>query len=219
MRVYLLRHFESEKNRKATLSKLADDDSLTEQGRKRCISFAQALHNEVRADALEMNTIVTSSAARAIETAKIIASTLEIDDVRVCSFLRSTWSGPYAGLSSRKIRSINKTWYDSFQLYKAGLFNQYQFDQGHLVIGAESKRSFERRVVDGLLATLDGLSGTAVLVVANRSSLTAILLHFARKYYGYVQIDLGSVTVLEQAANGDWKFLKVNSRSPKLRAT
>lgn len=219
MRLYLTRHFESIKNKRATLSKDADTDVLTDQGRRRAAAFAQALLEEMSFRHPAIATIFASSSARSWESAKILADTIGVDDVRSCDFLRSTGAGPYAGYSLAKIRRLNREWYDMLQLYRAGLFNQYKFDEPPLAIGAETKSNFEQRVLGGFLPTLNDPKGRSILIVAGRSPLTAIMLYFAREYYsyprdfyGYVPIALGSVSILTRCDDGTWKFEKVNSR-------
>src|SRR6266851_4740673 len=142
MRLYLVRHFESEKNRKATLSTAADSDGLTAEGSKRCVEFARVFREELSANGHHVPTILASSSARGMQTASAISKALGVRDVRSCTFLRSTLAGPYGGFSATKIRQTNRKWSDAFQLYKAGLFNQYLFDEPSLTVGAERKSDF-----------------------------------------------------------------------------
>jgi broad specificity phosphatase PhoE len=219
MRLYLVRHFESVKNKRTTLSSASDAEGLTARGRTRARTFSRALRAHAEASEYAIDTILASSSARGAESAKIIARVLGVTNIQSCPFLRSTMAGPYAGFSSAKIKRVNWEWHHAFQLYRAGLFNQYKFDEPPLAIGAEPKAKFERRVMSGLLPFLADSKGRSIVVVANRSSLTAIMLYFARKYYGYpknfygvVSFDLGSVSILERNSDGRWRIAKINSR-------
>ena len=219
MRLYLVRHFESLKNKRATLSKDVDNDVLTKQGLRRANKFSKELLKELQLRETPIATIIASSSNRSKQSAEIIAKTIGIGDVRFCDFLRSTRAGPHSGYSMAKIRRLNREWHDMLQLYKAGLFDQYKFDEPPLCIGAEPKSVFEQRVLGGLLPLLAEADGRTILVVAGRSVLIAILLHFAREYYGYprdfygfVPLTLGSVTVLDRSDDGTWEFRVVNSR-------
>jgi len=220
MRLYLVRHFESTKNKRAALSKKdADTDVLTAHGRRMAAVFARALLDEASGNDIRIGSVLASPSARSVESARIVADTMGIDDVRSCEFLRSTAAGPYTGYSLQKIRRLNKEWYDMLLLYRAGLFNQYRFDEPPLSIGAEPKSAFEQRVLAGLLPILSAPAGQAVLVVAGRSALIAIMLHFAREYYGYprdfygyVPLALGAVSILNRRDDSSWEFITVNSR-------
>jgi len=213
MYLYLVRHFESEKNLAGTLSTTSDNEPLTEVGKRRCEKFTRPNQNPL---------ILTSSSSRSQETAEIITAGFPHPEVRVCPFLRSTNAGPFAGLSSAKIRRANRNWYDSFIMYKAGLLNMYEFESGSLAIGAESKRAFEHRVLGGVLPIISEASDRDLVIIGNRSSITAILLYFARRYYGYprgfygyVRVSLGAVTIIRRLSGNGWQFVKVNARSPR----
>lgn len=218
MRLFLVRHFESTKNTRRRLSSSDDRDRLTAKGRDHAVRFADAFVRELKASDLRVSKIIASSSPRGVESARVIADALGIASVLPCDFLRSTNAGPYAGLSAERIARLNPDWDHAFRLYRAGLFNQYMFDEPPLSIGAEPKRDFESRVVGGLMQFISG-ELESLLVLANRSSIVAMLLYFARRYYGYprefyghIPISLGALFALDRKQDGSWEFVAINRR-------
>ena len=97
------------------------------------------------------------------------------------------------------------------ELYRAGIANSY-------CIGGygEDVRLFESRVASELMA-LEATAKEVLLVVAHRSSLTAMLLGLARRslgypsaFYGYVQLDLGHISAIRMEDSGSMTWLGVN---------
>src|ERR1039457_4679671 len=114
MRIYLVRHFESVKNRRMTLSSLEDCEGLTERGALRGAQVGTFLLDHFRSEDLKVKTVYASSSARGRQSGELLAAVFGCGSVKSCDFLRSTKAGPFAGLSARVIRRLNAEWYQSF---------------------------------------------------------------------------------------------------------
>jgi broad specificity phosphatase PhoE len=224
MQIILVRHFESIKNRRMIFSSIKDVEALTSMGAQRAAQVGEVLREFYHIDRHRVNVIYTSSSARGIQSGEILADTIGIDKVKPCEFLRSTKAGPYSGLSLGTIKKLNPEWVESMRLYRAGLFNLYRFDREWHAEGKEDKRDFESRVLTGFHSILSEDNSPTKLILANRSAISAILLHFARlaydypdDFYGYVRIDLGSVSILDMADSGEWRIKMVNHNVLRLK--
>jgi broad specificity phosphatase PhoE len=108
---------------------------------------------------------------------------------------------------------------EQLELYRAGLFNSYKLS-GY----AEGVQEFEGRVAQAL-SDINAVEGESVhLVIAHRSSITAILLRMARlslgypiDYYGYVHLDVGRLSAFSQSlSDQSVKWLGVNFSAEEL---
>lgn len=121
------------------------------------------------------------------------------------------------GLSEDQLRERFPDSWRALQLYRHGLRSSYtiEFMDGRL-------REFEKRVLQGLNEVAGG-DRTVNLVVAHRSTITALLMHYARRsggipqdHYGFVPLDLLCVSLVSEQG-GSERLEFVNRRGSDLR--
>jgi len=214
MFLILIRHTESEKNINNQFSSEHDMESLTNRGQSEAHKLAQELDIFIKAKKLTCSNIYSAKSERAIETSKIISRKLNLT-LQIEDSLRSTKPGLLSGKSEEEAIRSNPEYIKQLYLFRKGLFNAYDFTVAE---GKEPKREFEKRVSNCVNKILLNSSENVKIIIAHRSSITSILLEFAKKYYnypkdysGYVELDLGHFSVLEREATNNWKFLKVNA--------
>jgi len=212
MLLLLLRHPESLKNVHNQFSSDTDDELLTSKGMEECLRISEGIRSIISDMNLSCKSIYCANSIRSIETAKVIARALDVS-ITIEEALRSTKPGVLAGQTEAEARKSNPLFIAQLDLYRAGLFNSYDFNVAQ---NKEPKRSFEKRVLDCLDKILLDETETIKVVIAHRASLTGILINFARQYYnyptnfyGYVKLDLGKASVLYRAKE-DWAIKYVN---------
>lgn len=216
MDFFLLRHFESEKNVADTMS-LKDEEKLTDKGRTQCVSFASKFKALCDSNNLHITSIESADSIRAKETAQIISKELQCESVRYWSQLRSTSAGILAGKSLEEIKIEDQFFYYHYWLYRKGVLNLYYMDNNWMDSQKESKKEFEERVMRVLLEiTKDMNHNDSKLIVGHRSSITAILIEFARRagfypkdFYGSIDLSLGGLSWIT-VDKGDIEFKYVD---------
>lgn len=220
VRILLIRHFESTKNVRRSLSSYDDEEVLTTRGAERAKSVGKTLRHALGSK--QILKIFCSSSRRSRESARIMGTELDCRHIEPRQFLRSTSAGVYAGLPPSKIAQLDAKWDHSLQLYKSGVFNLYRLNEERPVAASETKREFETRVIAGFSEIVRAERDDPVFIVANRSAIIAILLDVARKaygyppdFYGFVRVDLGSVSVLQWEGEY-WRIECVNKNASRL---
>lgn len=216
MYLILIRHTESEKNINNQFSSENDNEKLTIQGEKEALRLTEDLKLFILNHKLTCLNIYSAKSARAIETAKIISNELKLT-LNVEEALRSTNPGVLSGKSEEDAIRSNPEYIKQLYLFRNGLFNAYDFDVAE---GKEPKKEFEHRVSNCISKILNDNTENIKIIIAHRSSITSILIEFAKKYYnypanfsGYIQLDLGHFSILVRNNDNSWKILKVNSNS------
>lgn len=203
--LFLVRHEESIKNTEKRFASSNINDALTAFGRDCCRVLGSELSSFIRerlwADRVRL---VSGSSVRAQATAKIIGTRLGVVPV-LDNNLNSIVVDQSAGLSVEQLLQTNPKAVRDLLLYRAGLHDSYQMTGVQ-----DSITEFEPRVLRSLLAEVQQLREVTV-IVANRSVLTVMLLHFARsagfvsrEHFGYVSIDLGSVSLVRITSVADF---------------
>jgi len=198
-----------------------DGESLTEKGSEDCSVIAHDIHGFMIRKNLACHNIYSANSVRSIDTAGIIADELNAK-VQVEEGLRSTKPGTLTGKSEAEAIKTNPEFIEQLYLFRNGLFNAYDFTVAE---NKEPKKDFERRVLNCLDAILFDESESLKIVIAHRSSITCILLDFAKRFYkyptnfsGHVPLDLGRLSLTEKTNDGQWTILKVNCKSSELNA-
>ena len=185
----LMRHLESTKNTCKQFSSVDNCEGLTSNGQVNGYNIAVSIENFVKTHNYTVNKIYCANSTRALETAKIIADRLEVG---ICAFneLLSNNSGVLRGKSETEACEMNPAFIKQLQLYRAGIFSSYDFVQ---VINREDKHCFEKRVNNCLDKILNNDPSTLKIVVLHHSSLTAVIIKYARKFYNYPKTHYGHV--------------------------
>jgi broad specificity phosphatase PhoE len=211
-RLVLVRHPEARKNMRGALGGGQGDDDLSPVGFEQCAQLSSNLSAWLRRLGLSLSDVTfhRSSDLRARAASDEIAHCLQFSDRAPSdaqppligwvthSGLSSIKKGSISGLTDEEIRAYSPGYAEQVNLYRNGLANSYGIHHP-----GEGLRAFEKRVLDSLRDIVASPSPVQ-LVVAHRSSITAILIHYARvshgypnDYYGYVEIPLASSSIVE----------------------
>ena len=199
----LIRHAESQKNTTPTFSTQDGAEKLTEHG----IAQAQKLGEFIlplMKDCDEKNfKIYCSPTARCIGTGEMILGDEGFLKLAQLERLAPILS-PYPGLTEQEVWDINPEFMLGVNEYRKGLKSAYDIPRG----SGEEIREFEQRVISAVMQLIQA-KPRILVVIAHRSTITAILLWAARALYGYpdnwyghVPISLGSLTKIEIAQQG-----------------
>lgn len=218
MNVLLLRHAEATKNVAASFSRTeGGGDELTAEGRTSSLALADSLSAIEIKFGLSFRKVISSRSPRSAATAEAIATRLKREWAAVDG-LESIRSGVLAGKREAEAWTTHPEYMKALTLYRAGLFNSYNIPEFQ---DKEDKKAFEHRVTAAFEEIVGSDAGDAV-VIAQRSPITAILLHCARRAYGYprdffghVQLDLGCISWI--VANGtSFNITAVNATAATL---
>lgn len=211
--ILLIRHLESSKNVGKHFSSNANSDVVTENGLHEGKKLSRTIAQFIADRNLYVKYVHATESRRAVDTAKIISQELSIE-VKSYIALRSLHAGVLAGVSEEKAKCLEPEFMSQLALYRAGIINAYNMKR---VEGKEPLQDFENRVLACFNEIIEHSNETAIILVSHRSPITAILLSFARKYlnypknfYGYVSLDLGQVSWLEQTVDEIWHVRAVN---------
>ena len=160
------------------------------------------------------NTIYSANSTRSIKTAEIIANSIKAN-IQIEDDLRSTGPGVLAGTKKDKIKETHPEYAQQYYLFEKGVFNLYDSNNPE---NKEPKHDFEQRVNTCVERIVSDESEDIKIIIGHRSSITAILLHFARKchhypenFSGHIPLNLGYVSILREIDN-KWEILKVNEK-------
>lgn len=214
MYLFLIRHTESEKNKDNKFSSSNDDENLTVKGNSDAIEIANYVSDFAIKHSYKSKSVYSANSIRSIKTAEKIANSIEAN-IQIEEDLRSTRPGVLEGVRKDKIKETHPEYAQQYYLFEKGVFNVYDFKNPK---DKEPKRKFEERVTACVDRILSDKSEDIKIIVGHRSSITAILLYFARKYHnypenfsGHIPLDLGCVSILKEK-DGRWEILKVNEK-------
>lgn len=201
MELFLLRHFESEKNVTNKMS-LKDEENLTPKGLQDCIQFAKKFQKFCATENIEIAEVNVANSIRAKESAELILKQLQRAKEYYWDALKSTKAGNIAGKTLEEIKKEDSFFHYHYMLYRKGLLNLYYMDENWEDESKESKKEFEKRVSEcfnKIISTKKNNEG--VLIIAHRASITAILIDIARRcgfytndFYGNIQLTLGGLS-------------------------
>lgn len=214
MYLLLIRHLESEKNVNEAFSSDADGEPLTTDARRELQSWATILAEWIHASGLSVGNVHSTASRRAVETATGLAQLLNVP-VLAHGRLRSTHPGLLAGKSAAEAQQTNPKFMEQLRLYRSGLFNAYDFDVAE---SKEPKRTFDARVAACITEIMADAQDDVKVVVSHRAPITTILIGAARygyrypdNFFGYVELTLGYVSLLERSVAGTWRIHSVNT--------
>ena len=221
MHIILIRHTESNKNIHNTFASDKNDEQITMQGRKEAELIGVNLGKFIICRNLDIKNIYSATSDRATQTAKIISQQIGVD-VSLHENLQSIYSGVISGMSEKLVKERYPLFYYNLALYRTGLYNSYMLDR----CDGEALRDFEKRVRESINEIISIKNESIKIIVAHRSTITATLIDFARKYhgypqdfYGYIQLNLGCLSHIEKENGKDWNINEVNIQSDILLET
>ena len=206
MKLMILRHVESVKNIIKSFSSVRDEFSLTEEGINVGKKLAKAIKIYMQKYNLHCSAIHIANSVRARETAKLINQEITCPQIIEWDDLRSTKSGVLLGKTETEAKTINPIFIEQLKLFRCGLFSSYNFEKIH---EKEDKKDFERRVITCLTTILNDETDSFKIIIVHHSTLTAIMIHFARLYYNYPNDFYGKV----DCDVGNFYLLDINKNS------
>lgn len=219
MNLFLIRHFESEKNINNNFSSFKDDELLTPLGCQDTFKLALTLESFIKKNNLKVKNIYSANSLRAIRSCEYFAHYINAN-IKIYDDLVSSKNEVLAGISEEMAKNIYPDYMHQYELYRKGLFNVYNFTN---ICGRENKKQYERKVINCLNQILSVPNECSKFVFLHRSAMTAILIYFARNYYqypqdfyGYIPIDLGHIYGLKKI-DDKWKFIFLNCPYGDLR--
>ena len=205
MKIILVRHLESIKNLHSQFASDTNLEGLTDAGKKDGEFLAHHINEYIKCNTLKIKKIYCADSSRAIETANIIAVKTETT-VEAHDDLNSIRHNAFSGLPEDEIEKISPEFIYQLKLYRLGLFNSYQIIHNEQ---NEKVTDFEKRVIKTLVSIIENQEQENIkIIILHRSSILATLFYFVRTYYnypkdfyGYVQIDVGHICLLEITDN------------------
>lgn len=197
----IMRHLESEKNVSKRFSSVDDEEYLTQVGKQQGNYIANVIFKFVTSNNLSVSHIYCANSKRAQLTASLIAEMLNVD-VKAFDNLRSNNSGELKGKSESEAWNLNPIFMKQLRLFRAGIYSSYDFVK---IEKREDKHEFEKRVMECIHNILTTDNSSLQIIVLHHSSLTALIIYFARKYYhypdsfyGHVACDLGNIYLINE---------------------
>lgn len=216
MYLFVIRHTESEKNVNNQFSSVKDDEKLTVKGELDANQIANQILKFVTMHSFKCNAIYSANSIRSIKTAEKIAEKIKVK-VSIEENLRSTRPGILEGIKKDNVKNTHPEYGHQYYLFEKGVFNVYDFKVPE---NKEPKKEFEKRVNTCLHKLLSDKSEDVKIIVGHRSSITAILLDFAKKYHnypenfsGHIPLELGCISVIKEIEDNNWAIIKVNEES------
>ena len=208
----LLRHLRSTKNVTDSFSSDDDSEPLTEDAYEAGRTLAKKIARFAEQSRLRASTLYCAPSIRAGATASLIAEQLNAA-VQPLDDLRSLYPGALAGVAESEALTGYPDFMPKLQLHRAGLFSSYELPP---IAGREDVSHFEARI-DSAINNMLSSQQSLVIACLHRSPITAVLLHFARKYhdypvnfYGYVPLDLGALSLVKRTESHSWSIEAVN---------
>ena len=179
--ILLVRHLESTKNLSLQFSAAESKESLTECAKKEGLALGKNIAEFVKLTNLKVKNIYSADSKRALETAGFISKSLEVPIV-VNPNLRSSSMGIMQGKSEDEVRQSYPLFIKQLKLWEVGLYNSYEFEKFE---GRESKESLENRVMNAVDNIFDIENEELKIIVLHTSSLNAVLINLARRFYNF----------------------------------
>lgn len=186
--IVLVRHGESEYNRDGIIQGQSDNSVLTDNGKVQ----VEAIGNWLQG--LNNFELISSPLRRCTQTSQIIASIIGTDPakIRIDSRLLEIDFGSWTG---KKRDCIIEEFKESYHIWRTRPFDLYL--NGHYPV-----RSLYDRITELSNELSNPISlPTAQIIVAHRGVISALvvsLLHFPKSHHHFLQIDRGSVTILQE---------------------
>lgn len=218
MEIFLLRHFESEKNIQNKMSH-NDEENLTLNGKKQCEEFSRCFKKFCEKHNICITQINAANSNRAKETANLIASSWGNLPTKIFSDLKSTNAGNIAGKSLEDIKKQDPFFFKHYDLYRKGLLNLYYLDDNWHDEKKESKKDFEKKVMNCFNKIINDSINKDIFIVGHRASISAILISIAREvgiypknFYGSVELSLGSISWVTLLKSKAWQINFIDTK-------
>ena len=196
MRLFLVRHGETQRNRERRVQGRGDQP-LTDAGRKQAAAVAQALSRE------NITTLYSSPLKRAVETAEIIGAELRLP-IQLADNLAEADVGELDGLNSEEMRAR----YPDFMAL-------WDRDPGNAVMpGGESLAEVQERAWQMVQSLLRGHPEANVVAVSHNFTIETLVckvLGLPLASFRRLGVDLGSISAVE-LREGRSRLVLLNDR-------
>lgn len=210
--ILLVRHAEAEKNVRGQFAGNDAADALTQTGEAQAASLVNQVRKLLAALQTRAVAVAYAGSLRAKETARALEEFSAAEPILVPQF-RSIQAGVAAGLTEQDLAVQFPAFWTGLQLYREGVLSSYCIPYPP---GAEDVRDFEASVMNALIQCTGESSSDLQIVIAHRSSITAILLYYARlshkypdDFFGFIPLEAGRVSLIEITA-GDERIHWIN---------
>lgn len=211
---FLIRHSESQKNVRAAFSSDLPQDELTPAGLRSSTQLSDILGHIAELDRTRKWVLFYAPSNRAELTASVIANRLGLK-AKVADKFQSINAGIIAGVPEAEAEKIAPNYMRDLSLYRLGLMSSYRL---RVPEGGENLAAFEQRILRGLTEIFDQEPEDNIAIVAHRSPITAILIHYARQcygypreFFGYVPLEAGAFSVIQLSEAGA-EIIGINCR-------
>lgn len=218
MKLIILRHAESVKNTYKQFSSDKNNEILTDIGLGQVERVASAIYDYVTRTDSKVRNVYCAESMRAISTAQIIADKLKAEIVPYSGLLSVTTDAQIKGKSEEEIKKVNPQFIHELELYRAGIFNAYNYTT---VADQIKSGKYEQQIAQVLEDIMENKNEDLKIIIMHHSSLTASIIRFARighgypiDFYGNIVADLGKIYVVE--LNKDTCNILHANKSPEI---
>jgi broad specificity phosphatase PhoE len=200
--IALVRHPESTKNLILSFASSEGLESLTENGLAQLSSIEAAMREVKEFVPSARFQLYSADSVRAAAVGTRLAIALALEEI-VMPNLGSVRSGQLAGVPEHIARSTHAEYFRKLALYRAGAFSSYDLDSP-----GESTHLFETRIAQAL-ARIEADGPDFAVVAAHKSSITASVIAYARRFhkyprdfFGFVDVPTASISVVQVDEQG-----------------
>jgi len=157
-RVILVRHGETEKNKRGLIHPYADEELLTERGVSQILATAKRLKD------FHPDKIYSSKGRRAQQSGELIAGELSLKLRTLQGIEERNW-GDFSGRTWEEVQKV---------LDKMTLGERYNY----VPPNGESWREFETRLIKAITGVLEENKGTTIVVLSHGGAIRALMPYF-----------------------------------------
>lgn len=215
-----MRHFESTKNIKDAIASSKNDEHLTLCGLNDAKKFSGLLPDVLNKKKLILRQVYTADSARAVESILPTVEYMKLEMIKVKQFCSQNM-GILNGKSENEAEFFSSNYSNELKLHRCGLFSSYDYST---ILNGVSKRKYERDVLLAFKNILNIDSGNVKLFVLHNSSITVLLIYFARllfryptDFYGFIKSDLGHLYWITTDNKLKYRFYMLNEHYLNLK--
>ena len=201
MIIILIRHAESIKNINKTFSSEGNLEKITEKGIIQTENIIKHLETFLKNNNLKLNNIYAAKSERASATAEVFNQKFNVNIEYCNEFLSITSDKELLGKSEEQVKESNPKFIHELSLYRAGLFNAYNYTSVAKVL---KDGSYEKQIQNKINEIYTNNSNQCCIMIMHHSALTAAMINFARigynypkDFYGNVDSDLGNLFLIK----------------------
>jgi len=191
-RLYMIRHGQTEWNKKKKIQGILDDIPLNENGMRQAKAVAERLH-----DQYQVNVVFSSKAVRAQETAKIICDQFQSSMI-ITENLNEINFGSFSGLTIDEIETHFPEYFESFHHFITT--NRAEGTQRPVIPNGESITHISQRIKLFLAEILIEHQGKQIAAVSHGSFIKCMLTYLSgESLHNYLPywIENASISIID----------------------